>query len=89
MARVEAPKKEQLLELKNREEMSLTGVMEVISFSETAVSLKTTVGDLLIKGEKLNIGRLNTDTGELFVKGRISMLRYSKVKGGMLEGLLK
>lgn len=83
--------KEHSVSIKNREEMTLTGVCEVVSFTDSTVVLKTGLGELLIKGDCLNIGRLNTETGELFVCGTITLLRYSKLKkdGGMFEGLFK
>lgn len=90
MAKVTEAPKEHLLELKNRREMLLTGVSEVVNFSDNLVTLKTSCGDLTVRGEGLVMGRLNTDTGELYIKGTVSILRYSKSKGkSRLEGLLK
>lgn len=83
--------KEHSISVKNRSETTLTGVCEVVNFSDAAVVLKTGMGELLIKGSGLNMGRLNTETGELFISGTISLMRYSKAKKdrGMLEGLFK
>ncbi len=90
MAKVTEAPKEHLLELKNRCEMSLTGVMEVVNFSDTLVNLRTSCGDLMVRGDGLSMGRLNTETGELYIKGTVSILRYSKAKGkNRFEGLLK
>ena len=90
MAKSTEPRKEHLLELKNRQEMSVTGVSDVINFSDNLVTLRTSCGDLTVRGEGLSMGRLNTDTGELYLKGTITILRYSKAKGrNRLEGLLK
>ncbi len=90
MAKVTEAPKEHLLELRNRCEMSLTGVSEVINFSDNLVTLRTSCGDLTVRGEGLSMGRLNTETGELYIKGVVSILRYSKAKGkNRFEGLLK
>ena len=90
MAKVTEAPKEHLLELKNRCEMSLTGVSEVINFSDNLVTLRTSCGDLTVRGDGLSMGRLNTETGELYIKGTVSILRYSKTKGkNRFEGLLK
>ena len=77
--------------MENREKMDLSGVREVSAFSDTAVSLKTECGALMIQGRGLTISRLNTDTGELHVNGEVSVLKYSreKSKGSRLEGLFK
>ena len=91
MVKTEINPKKHSFTLEERNQLSLSGVLEVSSFSETAVSLKTSRGALLIQGKKLNIGRLNTDTGELFITGEISLLKYSKNKndGSIFEGLFK
>lgn len=80
---------EHQLMLNNREKMTLTGVCEVVSFTDEQISLKTNCGDLLLRGNALNIGHLNTDTGELAVSGNITLMKYSKAKGGIFEGLLR
>lgn len=90
MAKATENLKEHLLELKNRREMTLSGVSEVVNFSENLVTLRTSCGDLTVRGEDLMMGRLNTETGELYIRGTVSNLRYSKAKGkNRLEGLLK
>lgn len=77
--------------LEDRSKMTLEGVTEVCGFSETLVTLKTRRGALTVRGKALNIGRLNTETGELFVSGDISSIQYSKDKsrGSVFEGLFK
>ena len=77
--------------MENREKLDLSGVKEVSAFSDTAVSLRTECGALMIQGRGLTISRLNTDTGELHVMGEVSALKYSKEKsrGSRLEGLFK
>lgn len=83
--------KEHTLTLINRSVMTLTGVSEVIGFTDAEITLKTSCGHLLIRGSSLNIGKLNTDTGELSVSGTVTLLKYSKgkEKGGLFEGLFK
>lgn len=87
----DAAEKRHSLCLEDREKMALEGVNEVENFSDTAVSLKTTRGALTVQGKGLTISRLNTDTGELFISGEISLIRYSKdkKKKSLLEGLMK
>lgn len=78
------------LTMTDRREITLTGVTDVKEFSEHRVVLKTVMGALLIRGKKLNISRLNTDTGELYVSGEADMIKYaSSAGGGVIEGLFK
>lgn len=92
MAKTEtAAQAKHALTLEDRSKMSLSGVKEVTGFSDTSVTLKTMLGLLLIQGKGLNISRLDTDTGELKVRGEINVMRYSKDKhsGGFFEGLFR
>lgn len=82
--------KEHSLSMLNRANMSLSGVTEVSEFSQNKVILKTTMGDLCIKGKKLNVNQLNTDSGTLDVKGEIQAIQYTTAaKDGFLTGLFK
>lgn len=83
-------KTEHCITIHERSSAALTGVSEVMSFSDSEILLKTVCGELTIRGNGLNIGKLNTDTGELAVSGTVSLVKYSKKKnGGIFEGLLK
>ena len=78
------------LALTDRQSMSLTGVSDVKEFSDNKISLKTELGGLLIRGKKLNMSHLDTDTGVLSVSGEIDMIKYtSSSGGGAIEGLFK
>ncbi len=79
------------IKLDNRSSMTVTGVNDVINFSDSSVELMTTRGAMTVRGKNLNMSKLNTDTGELSVNGEINMLQYSnkKKKGSVLEGLFK
>lgn len=65
------------LTLENRARLCLSGVEDVSGFNEEAISVKTCDGNLLIKGSGLHIDRLDLESGEVSVDGRISSLQYS------------
>ena len=48
--------------LKNRRELFLDGVFDVVGFDEASVSLKTALGVMLIEGEGLHIKKMSLDT---------------------------
>ena len=83
----------QKLVLENRETLSVSGVKDVESFSETAVNLDTNMGRLAVKGENLKINKLNVDTGDLSLIGKINAMEFVKgakrVKGNFIEHLFK
>lgn len=74
-------KKVQSLLLENREVLNVSGVENVDNFNDELVVLITNKGKLTIKGQKLNISKLNVDEGKLIVKGEINGLLFSENDG--------
>lgn len=80
--------------LENREKLSISGVLDVLSFDDQIVILETELGLLTVKGENLKINKLSIDTEEVIVEGDIVNLGYSekdidKKAGGFLEKIFK
>jgi sporulation protein YabP len=67
----------QNLVLENREKLSISGVLDVLSFDDQIVILETELGLLTAKGENIRINKLSLDTSEVIVEGRIDNLTYS------------
>lgn len=63
--------------LENREKLTISGVLDVLSFDDQIVIVETDLGLLTIKGENLRINKLSLDTTEVIVEGTISNLSYS------------
>ena len=63
--------------VKERGEMHVTGVTEVDSFDESAVSLRTLCGDMTIEGRGLRVGILDVDRGVVTLSGKIDAVYYS------------
>ncbi len=62
--------------LKDRAELSVSGVTDMDSFDENTVIAYTDLGELTISGNNIHIEKLNIDTGELIITGKISSLTY-------------
>ncbi len=62
--------------LKDRSQLTVSGVTDVDSFDENLITAYTDYGELTIKGEELHISVLNIDTGDLSIEGKISSLVY-------------
>ncbi len=73
---VKSSKMPHCLALDNRKKLSVSGVYEIDSYDEKSVVVYTGMGQLHIKGENLNIKKLNLEIGELEVTGRISDINY-------------
>ena len=76
----------QNLVLENREKLSISGVLDVLSFDDQVVILETELGLLTVKGESLRINKLSIDTSEVIVEGDISGLNYSDKDLGKDKG---
>ena len=64
--------------LENREKLSISGVLDVLSFDDQIVILETQLGLLTVKGENLRINKLSLDTEEVIIDGEIYNLWYSE-----------
>jgi len=64
--------------LERRENIGVTGVLDVVSFDEETVIIDTELGILILRGVGLHVNRLNLDSGELEVDGEIISLNYEE-----------
>ena len=70
----------QKLTLQQRQALTMTGVTEVVSFDDSAIVLKTHLGDLIVQGEDLVLKNLSLDGGQVAVTGQINSLVYEDPK---------
>jgi len=68
----------QNLVLENREKLSISGVLDVLSFDDQVIIVETELGLLNVKGENLRINKLSIDTSEVVVEGDIYSMVYSE-----------
>lgn len=68
--------KSHTLTARDREQISVSGVSEVVSFDETNVRLITSRGILNLEGEGLRIHVLNTADGTVAVTGKLNGVLY-------------
>lgn len=84
----------QNLVLENRGKLSISGVLDVLSFDDQVVIVETELGLLTVKGEDLRINKLSIDTEEVVIEGEIFSMSYSekdmdKKSGGLLGKIFK
>ena len=68
----------QNLVLENRNKLSISGVLDVLSFDDQIIIVETDLGMLTVKGDNLKINKLSIDTSEVIVEGEILSLSYSQ-----------
>lgn len=86
MAEAQLPHK---LTLSERQQLTMTGVTEVVSFEDTAVVLRTCLGTLVVQGRELQLKTLSLEGGKVEVSGTISALVYEEPRqsGGWMRRL--
>lgn len=63
--------------LEGREKLSVSGVGDVDSFDESMVEIYTEMGMMEVKGADLHISKLNLESGEFTVEGRVDSVVYA------------
>lgn len=73
--------KNQNIIIEDRSKINITGVEQVDSYNENTIILSTIKGGISIKGEGLNISKLNIDDGSVKISGLINSLTYISKEG--------
>ena len=75
--------------IKDRKIMELTGVKQIDSFDSSEFLMETAQGWMLVQGKDLTLGKLDTERGDVVIKGLIENLSYvSNKKGSPKESFM-
>lgn len=74
--------------IENREVTTITDIVEIDSFDEEEIRATLKKDALIIRGEKMNIQKLDLQTGEAIIAGTINSMMYVKVREKGEKGLL-
>ena len=80
--------------INERKNIIITGVKKIESFDENEFFMDTSMGNLTLKGEGLEIIKLDTYQGNVSIKGKVDSLTYTEEdikskEGGLLGKLFK
>lgn len=77
--------------IENRKSVNLSGVKEVLDFTDDTINAITEMGLITIRGENLKIGNFNTEKGDLSASGNIIAVVYSSSQknGGFFGKLFR
>ena len=73
--------------LKDRKELSITGIEDIISFDEGIVELCTGYGAMTVEGEGMKVSFLDKEGGMLTLQGKVSGIYYNDKKPKHRKGL--
>ncbi len=83
------------IQISERNNVLITGVKKLENFDNKEFFLESIMGFILIKGEELELIKLDTFQGTLSIKGKVNSLNYLESGGkkaskeGMLSKLFK
>ena len=63
--------------LENREKLTLSGISDVESFSDSNLVIQTDYGQIDVRGENIQVTKLSLETGDLVAEGVIDSLNYT------------
>lgn len=64
--------------LNNREQGTVSGVLDVQSFDEKVILLASQAGLIHIRGENLHVSRLDLEKGEVDIHGKVDSIQYTE-----------
>lgn len=80
------------LALKDRRHLAVTGVTRIISCDENTAVLETSLGNLTIGGQELQVSELSVQSGQVQLSGKIEYMQYAENRqsgGGVLARLFR
>ncbi len=63
--------------IRSRGYIEICGVESVTSFDDESVCLESVMGELIVEGEELRVGTLDTDKGVVRLTGKINGVYYN------------
>lgn len=77
------------IKITDRSVMSLSGIKKINSFDNEEFLMESNMGMILLKGEKLEIIKLDTHDGNVKIKGKINSFTYiESIKKNKEESLI-
>lgn len=62
---------------KERKYLELSGIKNVERFDENEFLMETTLGWMMVKGSELALNKLDTEHGDVIIKGNINSIEYT------------
>lgn len=79
--------------INERKNIVITGIKKIISFDKEEFLIDSNMGLINLKGEELEIVKLDTHDGNITIKGKVNSFTYSedeiKKESGLLAKLFK
>ena len=80
-------KKEQIIVLSNKKNLSVSGTNKIISLKPDLIQLDTVFGGLIITGENLELVKVDNTTTRAEICGNVNSLKF--IEGKLKENLFR
>lgn len=74
------------VQISERKNIIISGIKKLDSFDDTEFFAESIMGHILIKGESLELLKMDTFQGTLSIKGRIDSIMYLDPKNKKIKG---
>ena len=74
---IEVPNLSHIIKLSERKNIIISGIKKINNFDEKEFSLESIMGNIIIKGENLEMLKLDTIEGNVSITGQINSFTYS------------
>ena len=74
---IEVPNLSHIIKLSERKNIIISGIKKINNFDEKEFSLASIMGNIIIKGENLEMLKLDTIEGNVSIKGKINSFSYT------------
>ena len=74
---IDVPSFTHVIKLNDRKNIIISGIKKINSFDEKEFDLESIMGNIIIKGENLEMIKLDTIEGNVSIKGQINSFSYS------------
>lgn len=74
--------------INNRKDLTMEGVCDIVSTSDTLICLKLKDTNVNIFGENINIKKIDVNTGILQAEGKFNCIKYGK-SGNIFKRIFK
>ena len=76
---IDVPSFTHVVKLNDRKNIIISGIKKIINFDDKEFNLESIMGNIIIKGENLEIIKLDTIDGNVSIKGKINSFSYNDV----------
>ena len=74
---IDVPSFSHVLKVNDRKNITLSGIKKINNFDEKEFNIESIMGNILIKGENLEMIKLDTLEGNVSIKGKINSFSYN------------